>query len=142
VLENEYVFIGHTRPFKGMKHQTESAILKQCTSKNDDMQKKKELLCNTPVRKHPRQKHEKPVQGVYSGRAQDNKSIPNQLINNLLTNQSGWHAGLPIERSRVEIPARAEIWFEISAPPVHPSQLSDDEYTDHTPYTVSGKMRR
>src|SRR6218665_3620050 len=27
-------------------------------------------------------------------------------------------AGLPIERSGVQIPARAEIWFEISASPV------------------------
>ena len=28
--------------------------------------------------------------------------------------------------------ARAEIWFEISAPPAPPSQLSYDEYTDRT----------
>jgi len=30
------------------------------------------------------------------------------------------------------IPDRAEIWFEISAPPAPPSQLSYDEYTDCT----------
>ena len=45
---------------------------------------------------------------------------------------SGWRAGLPIDRFEVQIPARAEIWFETSAPPVPPSQLSYDEYTDCT----------
>jgi len=29
-------------------------------------------------------------------------------------------------------PDRAEIWIEISAPPVPPSQLSYNEYTDRT----------
>ena len=33
---------------------------------------------------------------------------------------------------RVQMPARTEIWFEISAPLVTPSQLSYDEYTDCT----------
>ena len=40
---------------------------------------------------------------------------------------SDYHAGLPIESFGVQIPARAEIWFKISAPPVLPSQLSYDE---------------
>ena len=35
-------------------------------------------------------------------------------------------------RLGVQIPARAEIWFEISAPPVLSTQLNYDEYTDHT----------
>jgi len=35
-------------------------------------------------------------------------------------------------RFGVQTPARAEIWFEISVPPVPPSQLSFDEYTDRT----------
>lgn len=30
---------------------------------------------------------------------------------------SDWDAGLSIERSRVQIPATAETWLEISAPP-------------------------
>src|SRR6218665_952204 len=49
---------------------------------------------------------------------------------------SGWRAGLPIERFWIQIPARVEIWFEISnkisAPPAPPSQLGYDECTDHT----------
>jgi len=41
-------------------------------------------------------------------------------------------SGLPIERFGVQIPAMAEIWFEISVPPAPPSQLSYDEYNDRT----------
>ncbi len=41
-------------------------------------------------------------------------------------------AGLPLERSRIQILARAEVWFEISAIAAPPSQLSYDEYTDLT----------
>jgi len=37
---------------------------------------------------------------------------------------NGWCAGLPVMRLEVQIPARAEIWIEISAPPAPPSQLS------------------
>ena|SRR6218665_1432345 len=40
---------------------------------------------------------------------------------------SGYRAGLPVERSRVQILARVEIWIEISAPPVLPSLLGYDE---------------
>jgi len=40
--------------------------------------------------------------------------------------------GLPTERFRVQTPAKVELWFEISAPPVPPSQLSYDEYNDRT----------
>ena len=32
----------------------------------------------------------------------------------------------------VQIPARVEIWLEISAPPAPPNQFSYDEYADHT----------
>ena len=41
-------------------------------------------------------------------------------------------ARLPFVRFGVQTPARAEIWFEISAPPAPPSQLGYDEYTDRT----------
>ena len=41
-------------------------------------------------------------------------------------------AGPPTVRFVVQIPVRAEIWLEISVPPVPHSQLSYDEYTDHT----------
>ena len=44
---------------------------------------------------------------------------------------SGYRTLLPIKRFGVQIPGRAEIWFEISAPPAPPSQLSYDEHTDH-----------
>jgi len=40
--------------------------------------------------------------------------------------------GQPIERSGVQIPARAEIWFKISAPTAPSSQLIYDEHTDRT----------
>ena len=45
---------------------------------------------------------------------------------------SGLSAGLPIVRFGVKIPARAEIWIEISAPPGLPSQFSYIEYIDRT----------
>ena len=45
---------------------------------------------------------------------------------------TGWRALLPTERFGAQIPARAENWFEISAPCVPPRQLSYDEYTDRT----------
>ena len=35
-------------------------------------------------------------------------------------------------RLGVQTSERAGIWFEISVPPAPPSQLSYDEYTDHT----------
>ena len=54
---------------------------------------------------------------------------------------SGWRAGLPIERFGIEIPARAKIWFEISAPPAPPSQFSYDEHTGHTLSMVSWLQR-
>ena len=52
----------------------------------------------------------------------------------MLDCQSSWFG--------VQIPARAEILIEISAPPATPSQLNYDEYWVHCPYTVIGKMRR
>ena len=45
---------------------------------------------------------------------------------------SGYRAGLPIERFKVQISASAEIWFEISVSLAPPSQLRYDEYTDCT----------
>ena len=39
---------------------------------------------------------------------------------------------LSIERSGVQIPARAGIWFEISDPLAPPSLLSGNEYSDRT----------
>ena len=39
-------------------------------------------------------------------------------------------AGLPILRFGVQIPARTDIRFEISAPPAPLNQLNYDEYTD------------
>jgi len=44
----------------------------------------------------------------------------------------GQHAGLPSETFGVEIPAREDIWLEISIPPAYPSQFSFYEYTDRT----------
>jgi len=41
-------------------------------------------------------------------------------------------AGPPTVRLGFQIPARAEIWFEISAPSEPRRQLSYDEYTDRT----------
>ena len=45
---------------------------------------------------------------------------------------SGSRAGLRIVSFGVQIPARAEIWFESSATPAPTSQLGYDEYTDYT----------
>src|SRR6218665_1761180 len=69
----------------------------------------------------------------------------------------GKHAGPPTVRLGVQIPARAEIWFEISAPPAPPAnsammstltahcQWEDDtvrERTGHPPsYAVAKKMK-
>ena len=44
----------------------------------------------------------------------------------------GMCSGLLVMKLGVQIPARAEIWIEIFAPPAPPSQLSYDEYTDRT----------
>ena len=41
-----------------------------------------------------------------------------------------WTAKREVRDGGVHILARAEIWFEISAPPAPPSQLSYDEHTD------------
>ena len=49
---------------------------------------------------------------------------------------SGYHAGPPIERFGIEIPARAEIWIEISAPHAslaNSAMMSSIEYTNRTP---------
>ena len=44
----------------------------------------------------------------------------------------GLRAGLLIKRFGVQILSSAEIWFEISAPPVPLSHLGCEGYTDHT----------
>ena len=44
----------------------------------------------------------------------------------------GLCARLPIMRVGFQIPARAEIWIKISAPPVPPNELNFDENTDRT----------
>ena len=45
-----------------------------------------------------------------------------------------------LECQRVDISTRADIWFEISAPPVSPCQLSYDKYIDHTLKLLSLKF--
>jgi len=63
-------------------------------------------------------------------------SICNDLIKELDVRGFSCHglgAGLSNESSEVQIPhPRAEIWFEISAPPALPKKIGYDEYTDHT----------
>jgi len=59
-------------------------------------------------------------------------SIDSFLFLLLLIGGASWSSGLPFERYRVQIPTRAEIWFDISAspaPPAHSAMMSTHDCT-------------